>query len=155
MSSTCVKQIYTYITDTSFSYITHINFINIFFTVGCRSDSECSLIQSCINNECIDTCLVTQCGINAMCTADGYHKTRCYCPDGYTGNPYEICERPECTSDNDCAPSLACRNLRCVNPCNCPPPALCNVVNHRPVCKCPPGYVGNPYTSCLMGKNPF
>lgn len=131
-----------------------INFINInTFSVGCRNDNECSLIQSCINNECIDTCLVTQCGINALCTADGYHKTRCYCPDGYTGNPYEICERPECISDNDCASSLACRDLKCVNPCNCPPSALCTVANHRPICKCPPGYVGNPYNSCLLGKN--
>jgi len=130
-----------------------LDFIDISPPVGCRGDNECPLIQSCINNECVDTCLVTQCGINALCTADGYHKTRCYCPDGYIGNPYEICERPECTSDSDCFSALACRNLKCVDPCNCPPPALCTVVNHRPICKCPPGYIGNPYTSCLMGKN--
>lgn len=133
----------------------NINFINVSLLVGCRNDNECPLIQSCINNECIDTCLVTQCGINALCTADGYHKTRCYCPDGYIGNPYEVCERPECTSDNDCPLFLACRNLKCVNPCNCPPPALCTVLNHRSVCKCPPGYMGNPYSLCLMGNSPF
>lgn len=122
------------------------------FTVGCRGDSECPLTQSCVNNECMDACLVTQCGVNALCTSDGYHRPRCYCPDGYQGNPYHICERPECTNDNDCPSSLACHNQRCVNPCNCPLSAQCSVINHRPNCRCPPGYTGDPYTSCLMGK---
>lgn len=93
-----------------------------------------------------------QCGINALCTADGYHKARCYCPDKFLGNPYQLCKRPECISDNDCAPSLACQNLQCTDPCSCPSSAQCFVINHRPSCQCPPGYTGDPYTSCTLGK---
>ncbi|KAF7389943.1 hypothetical protein HZH68_011800 [Vespula germanica] len=118
--------------------------------IGCRGDNECPLTQSCINDECIDTCQVMQCGINALCTADSYHKARCYCPDKFLGNPYELCKQPECISDNDCAPSLACKNSQCTDPCSCPSSAQCFVINHRPSCQCPPGYTGDPYTSCTL-----
>lgn len=129
-----------------------INILNFLYAVGCRGDSDCPLTQSCVNNECIDTCSVTQCGINAFCESDGYHRPRCYCPDGYLGNPYQGCERSECITDNDCPSSLSCRDSKCINPCDCPLSAQCHVVNHRPICRCPPGYVGNPYTSCLIGN---
>lgn len=123
--------------------------------VGCRGDSECPLTQSCINNECVDACSVTQCGINAFCRSDAYHRPRCYCPDGYIGNPYQSCERPACINDNDCSSQLVCRDSKCVSPCDCPPLAQCFVVNHRATCRCPPGYVGDPYSSCLMGNYTF
>lgn len=87
-----------------------------------------------------------------MCRPDGYHKARCYCPDGYIGNAYQICERPECTVDDDCASFLACRNTKCVDPCNCVPSAQCSVFNHQPTCRCPPGYIGDPYSACTLGN---
>lgn len=120
--------------------------------VGCRSNDECSLSQSCVNSECVDACLITQCGANAVCKVDGYHKARCYCRDGFNGNPYERCERPECTTDSECPNNLACKNERCVSPCECSPGAQCNVINHRAVCRCPPGYKGDGYTQCVKGS---
>ena len=129
------------------------NVRNIFtyFTVGCRSDNECSPREACINDQCVDACSLTQCGINALCDADGYHRARCYCPDGYIGNPQVSCVRPECTTDQDCASFLACRNTKCIDPCDCPSTAQCSVVNHRSTCRCPPGLIGNPYESCQRG----
>lgn len=118
------------------------------YEIGCRSDSDCSPVEACVNRECTDPCKFTQCGINAVCKADYNHKARCHCYDGYRGNPLISCERPECTRDDDCANHLACRNERCVDPCNCARSATCLVRNHVPSCRCPPGYTGNPATSC-------
>lgn len=134
----------------------HNKFV-LLFQVGCRSEDECSPSQSCINNECIDSCLITQCGISAQCKSDGYHRANCYCPEGFYGNPYDRCQRPECSVDDECASFLACHNNRCVDPCNCPLSAQCLVVNHRPSCRCATGFTGNPYESCEMGKffSPF
>lgn len=122
------------------------------FTVGCRSDSECPPTQACVNRQCVDPCSYTQCGVNAVCRADTNHRARCYCPDSYRGDPFVLCNRPECTSDVDCPYNLACRNEHCENPCSCGPGALCTVTNHRPACQCPPGYVGNPHVSCTIGE---
>lgn len=113
------------------------------------------MTQSCINSECIDACRITQCGINAICKVDGYHKARCYCQDGYLGNPYAICERPECTVDHDCNYDLACHNNKCVSPCNCPESSQCVVVDHEPTCCCPPGFIGDPYHECTKEEIGF
>lgn len=116
--------------------------------IGCRGDDECALSQSCINQNCIDVCEVTQCGLNAICRSDGYHKSRCVCPEGFLGSPNHQCVHPECTSDIECASFLSCRNNKCTDPCNCAPSAQCNVFNHRAECRCPPGFIGDAYTSC-------
>lgn len=118
------------------------------FEIGCRSNSDCPPIQTCINRECIDPCSYTSCGLNALCKPDSNHRARCYCPENFRGDPFIRCERPECTTDNECPYNLACRNERCEDPCKCGLSAICSVNNHRPQCSCPPGYIGNPLVSC-------
>ena len=124
------------------------NALNNCYLIGCRSDDECPATEACINKQCTDPCLYTQCGAQAICRSDYNHKARCHCPDGYRGNPLVRCERPECTRDDECAFNLACRNERCEDPCNCGVGAQCRVNNHRAQCRCPPGYVGNPDVRC-------
>lgn len=126
--------------------------MSVVLPVGCRSDSDCSPREACVNRQCENPCSYTQCGTNALCRADGNHKARCYCPDNYRGDPYVRCTSPECTKDSDCPYNLACRNERCESPCNCAPTALCTVTDHRAACKCPPGYLGNPQIECTIGE---
>jgi hypothetical protein len=120
------------------------------YELGCRSDSECSPTQACVNRECTDPCRYTQCGRNAECKSDYNHKTRCHCFQGYRGNPLISCERPECTHNDDCPYFLACSNEKCVDPCQCAASAQCTVRNHVPSCQCPTGYTGNPQQSCTI-----
>lgn len=121
--------------------------------IGCRSDSECATTQACVNEKCIDACQRVQCGQNAMCRPTSNHKAECYCLDGYRGNPFIRCDRPECISDSDCSYDLACKNEKCQDPCNCGVGADCRVYNHRGVCQCPPGYTGDAYQLCTRSKS--
>lgn len=121
---------------------------NLFFSVGCRSDSECPPTEACVNKECINPCSYTQCGRNAYCKTDFNHRARCHCLDGYRGNPLLSCERPECTTNDDCPQRLSCKNEKCIDPCNCGTNAECVVDYHIASCKCPVGYSGNPSISC-------
>lgn len=125
---------------------------NICFEIGCRSDSDCAPQLACLNRECLDPCSSTQCGTNAICRSDYNHKARCYCMDGYRGNPLISCTRPECSVNSDCSHQLACRNEQCQNPCQCAPNAECRVNDHNPSCKCPPGYSGDANVACQLGK---
>lgn len=124
----------------------------LFISVGCRSDSDCPSNEACINRECVNPCTYTQCGLNAICRADSFHRPRCYCPDNFRGNPEIRCERPECSSDDDCPHNLACRNERCEDPCRCGQDAICTVFQHRPQCSCPSGFAGNPNIQCSIGR---
>lgn len=131
------------------SKIQHIyKLINLNFLVGCRSDNDCAPNESCINRNCLDTCNQVSCGLNAICKPDYNHHARCYCFDGYRGNPLIVCERPECSSNQDCPFHLACINEHCQDPCNCAPGAQCRVDNHVATCKCLPGFVGDAYVRC-------
>ena len=127
-----------------------ISISSSFFSVGCRADNDCPPTQACVNRNCVEVCDQIQCGRNAICRSDYSHHARCYCLDGYRGNPLVSCERPECTSNNDCPFHLACLNERCQDPCNCAPGAQCRVDNHVATCKCLPGYVGDAYTRCTL-----
>lgn len=55
----------------------------------CLVDSDCTSLKSCSNQKCIDPCLGT-CGLNAECRIH-YHKAICYCPNGYSGDPFTQC----------------------------------------------------------------
>lgn len=42
--------------------------------------------------------------------------------------------------------------MKCKNPCpaSCAPNAECHVVSHSPICKCPIGYIGDPFSQCVI-----
>lgn len=78
---------------------------------GCRPEctvnSDCPPSRACINNKCVNPC-PGSCGLNADCRVLS-HQPSCYCPPGYTGNPYSRCfidrrKRPLPTDNTD-----ACR----------------------------------------------
>lgn len=64
---------------------------------GCRSDSECSSSEACINGKCASPC---QCGAYALCDVVN-HVPSCKCPPGYSGNGKTGCHLPK----NPCDPN--------------------------------------------------
>lgn len=42
------------------------------FTIGCRSNSDCSSHESCINKECIDPCKNIKCASSAFCRTENH-----------------------------------------------------------------------------------
>jgi len=58
----------------------------------CLSDSDCSLIQQCLNKRCVDLCSYEDCGTDAYCVVNN-HQAMCTCPEGYAGDPYAMCIR--------------------------------------------------------------
>lgn len=95
---------------------------------GCRSDSECSSSEACINGQCGSPC---QCGANALCDVVD-HRPICLCPNGYTGDALIGCAPPT----NPCDP----------NPCGLN--AFCELDRGNPICFCPKGLTGNPFKNC-------
>ena len=83
----------------------------------CTQDPDCPQSEACINERCIDPCIVSNpCAPQAQCTTRAHHPV-CTCPQGYGGDPYTQCYRPECRTDSDCPLDKACINENCLNPC--------------------------------------
>lgn len=124
---------------------------------GCRSDSDCSGQNVCLNRLCVPACAAdgSSCGTEAICYGI-QHRTVCECPPGLSGNPQIACTLASCKSDNECSSDRACINKKCINPCkqskDCVEPAVCIPYNHKADCSCPPGFVGNVTTGCITGK---
>jgi hypothetical protein len=124
--------------------------------VGCQSDSECSNDKQCYNGQCINPCILGDpCARNAECYGDN-HRPACKCPAGYSGNPFDRCQRVECHTDTDCPNNRACLEERCVDPCSsvanppCAQNAVCYAQNHAAGCVCPPHLPeGNPQSYCM------
>ncbi len=57
----------------------------------CLLNSECAPNLACIKQKCQDPCIGV-CGINAVCNAVG-HQAICSCPPGYSGYPFESCNK--------------------------------------------------------------
>lgn len=95
---------------------------------GCRSDSECSSSEACVNGQCGSPC---KCGANALCDVED-HEPICLCPNGYTGDAVIGCVPPS----NPCDP----------NPCGLN--AFCELDRGNPICFCPKGLTGNPFKNC-------
>jgi hypothetical protein len=120
----------------------------------CRTDPECAQNQACLNERCIDPCLVKNpCAPQAQCNTRAHHPV-CTCPEGYGGDPYRQCYRPECRTDTDCPLDKACVQENCVNPClstsaPCGRGAECRVDFHAARCVCPVGLQGNPLVACV------
>ena len=59
----------------------------------CTEDPECPDSQACINQRCIDPCIVQNpCARDAICTTHVHHPV-CTCAEGYGGDPYTQCYR--------------------------------------------------------------
>ncbi|KAK9880680.1 hypothetical protein WA026_011916 [Henosepilachna vigintioctopunctata] len=117
----------------------------------CTADHDCPETLSCVNQICVDLCLLgKKCGRNALCQMRK-HKAICICSPGLTGDPLVNCE-PPCYSQNDCPKNFACKNNICVDICKkfpkCGRNAMCKVMNNNAVCLCAPGFTGNPFKHC-------
>lgn len=55
----------------------------------CLVDSDCTSLMSCSNQKCIEPCRGS-CGLRAECRVHN-HNPICYCPNGYTGDPFTQC----------------------------------------------------------------
>ncbi|XP_051175815.1 neurogenic locus notch homolog protein 1 [Leptopilina boulardi] len=97
--------------------------------VECLVNEDCSSNTACINNRCVDACAGT-CASNALCKTIN-HVPVCYCPQGYTGDPFTRCELEDPCKKSPCG----------VN-------TKCEVINTVPTCSCLPGYIGQPLSGC-------
>lgn len=117
-------------------------------------------LQGCVD---IDECVNTPCAYGAHCINQrgGF---KCVCPRGTMGDPYKTecilattgVGRVECTSDNDCAPTLACADGSCVNPCGsiqCGANAYCEPERHSAWCKCAIGYAESSTGQCVSSMS--
>ena len=57
----------------------------------CQMDRDCPDNRACINNQCLDPCIVDDpCGKNAQCQTTS-HRPVCRCPNGWAGDPHTEC----------------------------------------------------------------
>ncbi|KAF0298054.1 Neurogenic locus notch 3 [Amphibalanus amphitrite] len=136
----------------------------------CVVDTDCSRDKNCYRNKCNNPC-PAPCGQGAECRVVN-HVTSCTCPEGYMGDPFDMCKpkpyyacRPECVTHTDCALNKACSNQKCIDPCPgscganaefteavtspctpspCGPNAQCREHNGGAACTCLEGYQGSP-----------
>lgn len=94
-------------------------------------------------------CIPSPCGPNSQCKVQG-ESPSCSCLPQFIGSPPNC--KPECITNSECAYNLACTNMKCKDPCpgSCAPNAECHVVSHSPICKCRNGYVGDPFSQCVI-----
>ena len=96
----------------------------------------------------MNPCHPSPCGENAICNKhpNREHTATCVCIKGYFGDPFSLCQKPECTLNINCPTNRVCRNQKCVDPCQgfCGDNAICSVLNHVPSCDCPEGYKRHP-----------
>lgn len=97
----------------------------------------------------VNSCIPSPCGPNSQCRVSG-DSPSCSCLPEFTGSPPNC--RPECINNAECANTLACINQKCIDPCPgiCGTNAECRVVSHTPNCVCLPGYIGDPFSQCLL-----
>lgn len=63
--------------------------------IGCSSNRDCPTTQACRNRKCINPCVTeNNCAPKATCIVED-HRTSCYCPPGFTGDPYRSCSPGE------------------------------------------------------------
>lgn len=99
--------------------------------------------------EPINPCIPNPCGPFSICHDQGGYPS-CTCLPQYIGSPPNC--RPECVISAECPSNKACINEKCRDPCpgSCGIGALCTVNNHTPNCYCPNGYIGDPFSSCIL-----
>ena len=114
--------------------------------VECFVNRDCDSSMACIQNKCLDPCLLDNvCAPTAICKVIN-HDGSCFCPPGFVGDPFVLCTLkpeavgeepdPECRVDSECPSGLACIDQRCQNPCYtlnpCDSSAVCSVVDTVP-----------------------
>ena len=62
----------------------------------------------------------------------------CNCPNGYTGNPRELC-----SDINECSEEFGLNG-------KCGFSAICTNIPGSFSCRCPPGSVGDPFVKCVV-----
>lgn len=112
----------------------------------CRTEAECSQNEDCVGGVCEDPCRGDPCGRDAICRAVN-HRASCFCPDGFSGNPFQQCKLVEyCTLSEQCKPTEICLDRKCQDPCESKSPCFvpgtrCLVRNHVLQCRCEPDHV--------------
>lgn len=125
--------------------------------VGYKGDPQ----QGCYSE---DSCKSAPCAYGAQCIREK-ESYKCVCPKGMFGDAYkgqciiEDTKRPtpktECSSNDDCASTLACVNNNCISPCDtlrCGKNAYCEPENHAAWCRCNPGFTETPNGECVSRK---
>ena len=57
----------------------------------CQHDVDCPDNRACIENQCLDPCIVhSPCGKSAQCETTA-HRPVCRCPSGWAGDPHIEC----------------------------------------------------------------
>ncbi len=122
----------------------------------CLTNDDCPFDKACLSQECIDPCLQTSCGQNALCSVE-FHQSRCFCPQGLQGNPLVRCYEVGCRTDSDCRESEKCdfSSQTCTPLCQgspCAEGARCEARNHQEFCECIPPRKGNGKIYCEKRK---
>ena len=83
--------------------------------VECFVNRDCDTTKACIQNQCLDPCLIDNtCAPTAICRVIN-HDQSCQCPPGTVGDPFVLCTpKPdpvpeltvECEVDAECASGL-------------------------------------------------
>lgn len=58
----------------------------------CQDSDDCDFDKACIDKVCADPCEMNICGMNANCSVSN-HSPICKCANGFTGNPFNGCQR--------------------------------------------------------------
>ena len=136
-------------------------------TVECQINDDCPDDKACIQNQCLNPCLIDNiCAPTAICSTIR-HNAACSCPSGFVGDPLVLCSpkedpipelaKVECKVDSDCPSGRACLDNRCRNPCYelnaCDITAVCSVVDTVPfrtmICSCREGWIPDTDRSCV------
>ena len=68
-----------------------LNFLLIVQRGECQHDIDCPDNRACIENQCLDPCIIhSPCGKSALCETTS-HRPVCRCPSGWAGDPHTEC----------------------------------------------------------------
>ena len=114
-------------------------------TPQCRQNYDCNRNQACISGKCQDSCSGA-CGLNAKCIVTN-HLPRCFCQEGYEGDPYEQCN---CNIPPKVVPEDQTYQNDTISCPKCGFNAQCEIREEGSSvsCKCMKGYLGDPQTGC-------
>lgn len=124
-------------------------YIFIIFDIILNDKNNIYIIAADVPQYVGNPCVPSPCGPNSQCKVQG-ESPSCSCLPEFIGSPPSC--KPECITNSECSYNLACVNMKCKNPCPgaCAPNAECHIVSHSPICQCKNGYVGDPFSQCIL-----